>query len=171
MVVRAELEALGHSVSSVELGEAETAGEMTDAQKSEISARFLAIGFELIDEKHGRLSERIKTLIIQWVHHSGERPKVNLSEYLSQHIPLEYNYLSNLFSETEKTTIEKFYIAQKIERVRELLTYGELSLSEIADSLGYGSAAYLSAQFKKVTGMTPGQYKRSAPGRNSLDSI
>lgn len=170
MVVRSELEQLGYEVISVTLGEAEVKGDIVVENRGKISNRFRRIGFELIENKHDRLIERVKTLLIELVHHKGEEPKTNVSGYLMQHIPLEYNYLSNLFSESECITIEKFLILQKTERVKELLTYGELSLSEIADHMGYSSVAYLSAQFKKVTGQTPTQFKEAA-SRQSLDLL
>ena len=117
------------------------------------------VGFELIDDKKGKIIEKIKNLIVDHIHHSQDILKTNLSTFLSDKLKLEYNYLSNLFSEVEGTTIEKFFITQKIEKVKELLVYDELSLSEIADKLDYSSVAYLSSQFKKVTGLTPTFYK------------
>ncbi len=117
------------------------------------------IGFELIDDKKGKIIEKIKNLIIERVHHSEDILKTNLSDFLAEKLQFEYNYLSNLFSEVEGTTIEKYFINQKIEKVKELLVYDELSLSEIADRLDYSSVAYLSSQFKKVTGLTPTFYK------------
>ncbi len=117
------------------------------------------IGFELIDDKKGKIIEKIKNLIIERVHHSEDILKTNLSYFLADKLKLEYNYLSNLFSEVEGTTIEKYFIMQKTERVKELLVYNELSLSEIADKLNYSSVAYLSSQFKKVTGLTPSYFK------------
>lgn len=170
MVVRSKLEQFGCEVLSVTLGEAEVKGEIPAENREKISDRFREIGFELIENKHDRLIERVKTLLIELVHHTGEEPKINVSGYLMQHIPLGYNYLSNLFSESEGVTIEKFLILQKTERVKELLTYGELSLSEIAGRMGYSSVAYLSAQFKKVTGQTPSQFKQAA-SRESLDLL
>jgi YesN/AraC family two-component response regulator len=117
------------------------------------------LGFEVIGDKKSRLIEKIKNSIVQLVHHSEDAMKINLSDYLAEKLHYDYAYLSNLFSEVEGTTIEKYYISQKIERVKELLVYDELSLSEIADKLNYSSVAYLSGQFKKVTGLTPTYYK------------
>jgi AraC-like DNA-binding protein len=172
MVVKSELEGFGLQPLSVELGEAELDRVLSDEEKQQLNDRFLVLGFELIDDKKSRLIERIKTLVIDLVHHTDEQLHINVSDYLTQHIPLEYNYLSNLFSEIEGTTIEKFYIAQKTERVKELLVYGELSLSEIAHRMGYSSVAYLSAQFKKVTGLTPSHFKDlRAAKRKPLDQL
>jgi AraC-like DNA-binding protein len=117
------------------------------------------LGFEIIDDRKSRLIERIKNLIITLVHHSDGPLSVNISSYLSAEMNYEYNYLSNLFSEVEGNTIEKFFINQKIEKVKELLIYDELTLSQIAFKLGYSSVAYLSTQFKKVTGLSPGYFK------------
>ena len=119
----------------------------------------LKIGFEIIDDKKSKIIERIKNLIVKVVHHKEANIKINLSVLLAEKVGYEYTYLSNLFSEVESTTIEKYFIAQKIERVKELLVYDELSLSEIAYKLDYSSVAYLSTQFKKVTGLTPTFYK------------
>lgn len=174
MVVKSELEQLGFPALSVELGEAELELEQepTAEQKEQIRQRLELLGFELIDDKRSRLIERVKTLVIELVHYSGEQPHMNVSDYLVQHIPMEYNYLSSLFSEIEGTTIEKFYIAQRIERVKELLVYDELSLSEIAHQMGYSSVAYLSAQFKKVVGLTPSHFKNIKEARRkALDSL
>ena len=172
MVVKSELEQLGLHPLSVELGEVELSQELTETEKQAISNRFVELGFELIDDKKSRIIERVKTLVVELVHHSEENLNVNLSDFLTQHIPLEYNYLSNLFSDIEGTTIEKFYIAQKIERVKELLVYDELSLSEIAHRMGYSSVAYLSAQFKKVVGLTPSHFKNVKDlKRRALDQL
>ena len=172
MVVKSELEQLGLQPLTVELGEVELEEEWTTEEKERVDARLRELGFELIDDKKSRLIERVKNLVIELVHHSDETLKMNVSDYLMQFIPMEYNYLSNLFSEVEGTTIEKFYIAQRIERVKELLVYDELSLSEIADQMGYSSVAYLSTQFKKVVGLTPSHFKSiKAAKRKSLDLL
>ena len=172
MVVKSELEKLGLQPLSVELGEVELKEEPTDEEKERIDARFRELGFELIGDKKSRLIERVKNLVVELVHHSDEPLTMNVSDYLTQFIPMEYNYLSNLFSEVEGTTIEKFYIAQRLERVKELLVYDELSLSEIAYQMGYSSVAYLSTQFKKVVGLTPSHFKSiKAAKRKSLDHL
>jgi AraC-like DNA-binding protein len=172
MVVKSELEQLGLQPLTVELGEVELKEDLTNEEKDRVNTRFLELGFELIDDKKSRLIERVKNLVVELVHHSEEQLNMNVSDYLMQYIPMEYNYLSNLFSEVEGTTIEKFYIAQRLERVKELLVYDELSLSEIADQMGYSSVAYLSTQFKKVVGLTPSHFKSiKASKRKSLDHL
>ena len=172
MVVKSELEKLGLQPLTVELGEVELKEELTSEEKERVNTRFLELGFELIDDKKSRLIERVKNLVVELVHHSEEQLNMNVSDYLIQYIPMEYNYLSNLFSEVEGTTIEKFYIAQRLERVKELLVYDELSLSEIANQMGYSSVAYLSTQFKKVVGLTPSHFKSiKASKRKSLDHL
>jgi AraC-like DNA-binding protein len=159
MVVKSELEQLGLQPLTVELGTVELKEELTGEEKEQLNTRFRELGFELIDDKKSRLIERVKNLVVELVHYSADQLNMNVSDYLTQHIPMEYKYLSNLFSEVEGTTIEKFYISQRIERVKELLVYDELSLSEIADQMGYSSVAYLSTQFKKVVGLTPSHFK------------
>ncbi len=159
MAVRNELENINASVISIDLGEAEIKEELNDSQLQELNTSLNKLGFEIIGNKKSRLIEQIKTEIIYLVHHSGEILNTKLSHWLSERIHYDYTYLSNLFSEVEGTTIEKYYIAQRIEKIKELLVYDELSLAEIADMLGYSSPAYLSSQFKKVTGLTPTHYK------------
>lgn len=170
--VQNEFEKIGVHPIAVELGEVETAGEISQLQLSELENSLKHIGFELIDDKKSRLIEQIKTEIIRLVHHSEEIENTNLSTILSDKLRYEYNYLSNLFSEVEATTIEKYFISQRIEKVKELLVYDELSLSEIANQLGYSSTAYLSSQFKKVTGLTPTFYKSlKETKRRNIDEL
>ncbi len=159
MVVRSELDKLGYTPQTVILGEAEILEDLTISEKENVGEKLRQLGFELIDDNNSKIIERIKTLIINLVHHSDEELKVNLSEYIESHLHKDYTYLSNLFSDTEGTTIEKYFIHQKIERVKELLVYDELTLSEIAYKMGYSSVAYLSSQFKKVTGLPPSHFK------------
>lgn len=159
MVVKAEIEKAGFQPVSVELGEIELKGELTKPQLLQLNASLKALGFEMIDNKKSQTIEKIKNLIVTLVHHSNHDIKTNLSSFITSQIHQDYNYLSNLFSEVEGTTIEKYFIAQRIEKVKELIVYDELSLSEIADQLGYSSVAYLSNQFKKVTGFTPSYFK------------
>lgn len=159
MAVRNELQKLPFTIKSIELGEAETLEELSSQQLESLDKNLKLLGFEIINNKRGRLIEQIKNEIIYLVHHSDEILNTNLSYWLADKLNYDYTYLSNLFSEVEGSTIEKFFIAQRIERVKELLVYDELSLSEIADKTGYSSAAYLSSQFKKVTGLTPTHYK------------
>lgn len=159
MVVSEELKKAGIAFTDVELGEIEVAKQPTDAQLKKLDAGLKHLGFELIDDKKSRMIEKIKNNIVTLIHHSDEGIKTNLSDYLSSRLHYDYTYLSNLFSEIEGTTIEKYYISQRIEKIKELLVYDELTLSEIADKLGYSSVAYLSNQFKKVTGLTPSHFK------------
>ena len=153
--VRQELDKLQFQIKSITLGEVLLENDITETEKNKIENVLVPLGFELIDDKKSRIIEQIKNKIIEIVHYQNNAAKYNLSEILSKETHHEYNYLSNLFSEIEGTTIEKYFIAQKIEKVKELILYDELSLSEIADRLNYSSVAYLSNQFKKVTGLTP----------------
>lgn len=160
MVVKAEFEKLGIRTISVELGEVELQSTITQDQKKELLNHLHTLGFDLIDDKKSKTIEKIKTLIIDLVHHKNNELKTNLSDYLAENLNQDYNSLSNLFSEVENTTIEKYFISQKIEKVKELIIYNELSLSEIADILNYSNVAHLSNQFKKVTGFTPTYFKQ-----------
>lgn len=172
MVVKAELEKLGIQPLSVELGEVQLEQELTVAEKLKVETSLHKVGFSLIDDKKSLLIEQIKTLIVELVHHDNNELKVNLSDYLSRKLMHDYSYLSNLFSDVEGTTIEKYFIAQKIEKVKELLVYDELSLSEIAEQLSYSSVSYLSNQFKKVTGLTPSHFKNiRAIKRKPIDEV
>ncbi len=160
MVVKSELEKLGLQLLSVDLGEVEVVSPITESQKQEIAGRLKSFSFELIDDKKSKTIEKIKTLIIELIYNQNNELSINLSEFLSQKLAVDYASLSNLFSEVEGTTIEKYFILQKIERVKELLMYDEMSLSEIAFLLNYSSVGYLSNQFKKVTGLTPSHFKQ-----------
>jgi YesN/AraC family two-component response regulator len=159
MVVTSELEKAGLKFLSVELGEIELKEEPSQSQLENLQASLKNLGFEIIDDKKSRLIEKIKNEVVKLIHHSDEDVKTNLSNHLSDKLHYDYTHLSKLFSEIEGTTIEKYLIAQRIEKTKELLVYDELSLSEIADKLGYSSVAYLSSQFKKVTGLTPTHFK------------
>jgi AraC-like DNA-binding protein len=159
MAVQAELEKAGLHPLTVELGEVEIRSKPSREDLKQLDGALRKLGFELIDDKKSRIIEKIKNCIVTLVHHSEIHVDVNLSDYIAGQLHYEYTYLSNLFSEVEGTTIEKYFIAQKIEKVKELLVYDELSLSQIADQLGYSSVAYLSSQSKKVTGLTPTYYK------------
>ena len=160
MVVKSELEKFGLHTISVDLGEVEIVETITDDTKNELADHLKLFGFEIIDDKKSRIIDKIKTLIIDLVHNKNNEINTNLSDYLVSHIMQDYNTLSNLFSEVESTTIEKFFISQKIEKVKELLIYDEMNLSEIAFMLNYSSVAYLSNQFKKVTGFSPTYFKQ-----------
>lgn len=172
MVVKSEFEELGLHPLSVELGEVELETGLSEYDKKELMLRFEELGFELIDDKKSRIIEKVKNCIVQLVHYPSERLRTNLSQHISEKIPLDYNYISNLFSEVEGTSIEQYYIAQKIERVKELLVYDELSLSEIAYQLEYSSVSHLSKQFKKVTGLTTSHFKQlKSQKRTSIENL
>ncbi|MDI1255976.1 MAG: helix-turn-helix domain-containing protein [Flavobacterium sp.] len=159
MVVKTVFESIGITPITVELGEIELKNEIQENQKQELLKRLRLIGFDLIDDKKSKTIDRIKTLIIDLVQHKSNDLKNNLSDYIAQELHQDYNTLSNLFSEVENTTIEKYFINQRIEKVKELIIYDELSLSEIAYSLNYSSVSHLSNQFKKVTGFSPTYFK------------
>lgn len=172
MVVETELKKLGLNLISVELGEVSIREDLNDIQKIQVDTMLQGFGFELIDDKKSLLIARIKTLIIELVHHHNNELKTNLSNYLVAKLVHDYSYISTLFSEIEGTTIEQFFIAQKIERVKELLVYDEFSLSQIANQLHYSSVAHLSTQFKKVTGLTPSHFKNIRnQKRKPLDEV
>lgn len=156
----------------VSLGTVHLAEDNIDDKKGKVVAELQALGFEWIDDRKEKMVAAVKALIVALIQDKGNELNVNLSDYLAKQLHYEYTTISNLFSELNGITIEKYYIAQKIEKVKELLFYDELSLSEIADRLHYSSVAHLSAQFKKVTGMTPSQFKQlKAPKRRPLDEL
>ncbi len=173
MVVDQQLTQLGFTVKQAVLGKVEIAEEPDETGLSKIRSALKLVGFELIDEIRHQIADQIKTIIIQQVHHSdSSEMQINFSDLISGKLDKDYSYLSNLFSETEDITIEKFIIQQKVEKVKELIEYGELNLNEIAYKLGYSSSAHLSAQFKKLTGNTPSQYRESKTfNRDSIDRI
>ena len=172
MVVKSQLEQLGLHPLSVELGIAVLPDAVSNETYQRVKASLETFGFELIDDKKSQTVELIKDAIIELVHYDDNGLKTNLSDYLASKLHRDYSALSKLFSETTNTTIEKYLIAQKIERVKELLAYDEFSLSEIAGMLNYSSVAHLSAQFKRVTGLSPSAYKRAGrPGRLPLDKV
>lgn len=159
MAVLSELDKLDLKPLSVELGEVELSAPISDEQKQVLSKGLYALGFELIDDKKSKVIEKIKNLIVELVHYKDNDLKTNLSHFLADNLGQEYSALSNLFSEVEGITIEQYFISQKIEKVKELLMYNELSLSEIAYQLNYSSVSHLSRQFKKVTGLTPTYFR------------
>ncbi|MDB5200605.1 MAG: AraC family transcriptional regulator [Ferruginibacter sp.] len=159
LAVKKILADVGLEALSIELGEVALAGTPSKKQLIQLSAMLKAIGFELIDSRKNQTIEKIKTAIISLVHHNDAELQTNLSEHISASLHQDYNYLSNLFSAVEGISIEKYYILHRIEKVKELLVYDQLSLSQIADQLGYSSVAYLSNQFKKLTGLTPSYFK------------
>ncbi len=169
--VQFELERQGYRVHQVELGRATVEGDTID--QTTIAVGLEAKGFELLTERNTRLVNQVKTLIINLVQ-SGEvaELRTTLSDYLADEVGMDYPILSHLFSTTENLTIEKFWILQRVERAKELLSYKELSISDIADKLGYSSVAYLTNQFKKITGLTPAAYRsQHTANRKSLDWI
>ena len=172
MVVQQVFENLGSKPVRISLGNVETPNPIPDDDLEKLKKSLVGYGFELIDDTKGRIIEKIKNLVVQSVHYSNEDQKVNYSEYIESHLNRDYAYLSSLFSEVEGTTIEKYVILQKIERVKELLVYDELTLSEIAYQMGYSNVAYLSNQFKKVTGLTPSHFKQVKENkRKPLDEV
>jgi AraC family transcriptional regulator len=176
MVVKQELEKQGLHPQKVALGEVIIEeSDLSEQQQKNLDTALATLGFERIDDRKARLIEAIKNKVIQMIHHTDKvNMKFNWSSILSEELHYEYNYVSNLFSSVEGITLEQYIIRQKIEKVKELLFYDELSLSEIAHKLGYSSVAHLSAQFKKVTGFTPSELKKSRAldqKRKPLDSV
>ncbi|MGL5015396.1 MAG: helix-turn-helix domain-containing protein [Bacteroidales bacterium] len=160
------------TIHNIRLGEVEIVTPLTSDQQEKLRVSLEEVGFEVMDNRRSKLIEQIKSTIRELVHRHDCALKVNISDYLSEHLNHDYSAISSLFSEVEGTTVEKFYIAQKIERVKELLVYDDLSLSEIALRLNYSSTAHLSNQFKKVTGLTPTFYKQLTDKRRQpLDKI
>ena len=160
MIVKAELENMGLHFTIVELGEVEIVEDLSKQDEGQLKNALQKYGLELMEDKKSMLIEKIKNIIVEMIHYSDEPPLLNFSDYLSEKLNYDYNYLSNLFSEVKGTTIEHFIIAHKIERAKELLIYNQLTLTEIADKLHYSNVAHLSNQFKKVTGLTPTFFKK-----------
>ncbi len=160
MMVKEELKNLGLHFVVVELGMVEVLEDITEEQRTQLGKNLLKSGLELLENKKSILIEKIKSVIVKMIHHSDELPKVNYSDYISEKLEYDYTYLSNIFSEVKGITIQQYIILHKIEKVKELILYDELSLSEISYKLHYSSPAHLSNQFKKVTGLTPSFYKK-----------
>lgn len=172
MAVGQTLRGEGLHPVSVELGVAQVEETVTGQQREHLREALQRLGFELLDDRRHQLIEQVKAAVIRLVHYRDNRTAVNLSDYLQSELHVEYSSLSKLFSEFTSKTIERYYMEQRIERVKELLTYGELTLTQIALQMHYSSVAYLSSQFKMVTGMTPSQFKRlEGSTRRSLDKI
>jgi len=170
--VRQVFSQLGIPVIDIQLGTVSLATGIDESQKQVLRKNLMAKGFELLDDKRTQLVNQIKTIVIEEIHHQKELSPVNFSTLLAERLHHDYAYLSRLFSAVEGRTIEKFVIAQKIEKVKELLIYGQLTLSEIAFQMEYSSSAYLSSQFKKVTGMTPSEFKHlQSNERQSIDVV
>lgn len=167
VAVKEELKKLGLHFVVVELGEVDVMEDLTSDQTEQLKAGLLNLGLELMDDKRSILIEKIKNAIIEMVHHTDEMIKVNFSHYLSEKLNHDYTYLANLFSEVQGTTIEQFIISHKIERIKELIMYDELSISEIAWKMNYSSVAHLSNQFKKATGLSPSHFKQLKVKRRS----
>jgi AraC-like DNA-binding protein len=159
LFVQAELINLDIRYNSIDLGEVELYAGLTAAEHIKLRERLSKYGFELIEDKRTILVEKIKSTIIEMVHYTDERPNTKYSYILSSKFNLNYNYMAKVFSEREGITIEKYIISQKIERIKELMTYGELNMTQIADKLNYSSVAHLSLQFKKTTGFTPSDFR------------
>jgi len=160
MIVKQELEKLDLHYTTVELGKAEIMEDISFVQKEEFKASLSRFGLELIDDRKTILIEKIKKVIVEFVHYTDEPLKINFSDYLSEKLNHDYTYMANLFSEVEGITIEHYIIMHKIEKVKELLVYDELSLTEISYKLHYCTVAHLSNQFKKITGLAPSHFKK-----------
>jgi len=172
MIVKQELQKLGLHFIIVELGEVEIMENILGEQRERVKIALLNSGLELMDDKRSVLIEKIKNTIVEMVHHNNELIKVNFSNYLSSKLNHDYTYLANLFSEVQGTTIEQFIISHKIERIKELIIYDELNITEIAWKMNYSSVAHLSNQFKKVTGLSPSHFKQLKVKRRSpIDEI
>lgn len=171
--VKDELENLKLEVVEIKLGEVKISGELAEEKMIHIKNTLEKAGFELIEDKNRQIIVKIKASIINLIHYKKESLiKVNYSDYLSEKLSLEYKYISSIFSAYENITIEKFMILQKIERAKELIEYNELSLTEIANEMGYSSTSHLSNQFKRITGLSPSQYiKLKEFKRKSLDNV
>ena len=167
VAVKEELKKLGLHFMVVDLGEVEIMENISAEVREQVRIALLNSGFELMDDKRSVLIEKIKNTIIEMVHHSDELIKVNFSSYLSEKLHYDYTYLANLFSEVQGTTIEQFIISHKIERIKELIIYGELNITEIAWKMNYSSVAHLSNQFKKMTGLSPSHFKQMKEKRRS----
>ena len=172
MVVKQELESMGLQPLHVFMGEAELKKQPSAKQMEQLNSRLLQLGFDILDDKKQKQIEKIKTLLIKKAQSGEVEEHFSISAFLNKAIHKDYSYISRLFSEVEGMTIEQFFILQKTEKVKELLVYGEQNLSEISYQLGYSSVAHLSAQFKKITGFTPSQFKKlGGTHRKSLDNI
>lgn len=172
MMVKDELKKLGLHFILVDLGEVEIMETLTAEQHRQLKAGLLESGLELMDDKKGILIDKIKNVIIEMVHYADELPKITFSEYLAEKLHYDYTYMANLFSEVQGITIEHFIIAHKIERIKELIIYDELNITEIAWKMNYSSVAHLSNQFKKVTGLSPSHFKQLKNKRRTpIDEI
>lgn len=167
MAVKTVLKELGLHFILVDLGEVEVMEDITDEQRSKLSSSLRNSGLELMDDKKAILIEKIKKIIIEMVHYSDEMIKTNFSDFLSEKLNHDYTYMANLFSVVQGTTIEHFIISHKIERIKELIIYDELTITEIAWKMNYSSVAHLSNQFKKFTGLSPSHFRQLRDKRRS----
>jgi AraC-like DNA-binding protein len=167
MMVKEELSKLGLHYVVLDLGMVDVLEEITEEQRERLKVNLLKSGLELMDDKKSILIDKIKNVIIEMIHYSDELPDVNYSDYISEKLKYDYTYLSNIFSEVKGITIQQFIINHKIEKVKELLLYNELNLTEISYKLHYSSVAHLSNQFKKVTGLSPTYYKQLKQKRDA----
>ena len=167
ILVKEELKNIGLHYIVVDLGEVEIMENISDEQREQLRASLLESGLELMDDKKAILIEKIKNIIIEMIHYSDEIIKTNFSDFLSEKLNHNYTYLANLFSEVQGTTIEQFIISNKVERIKELIIYDELNITEIAWKMNYSSVAHLSNQFKKVTGLSPSHFKQLKVKRRS----
>ena len=172
MMVKEELKKLGLHYVNVDLGVIEILEDITAIQRKQLRVNLMKSGLELLDDKKSILIEKIKGVIVEMIHYSDDIPRVNYSDYISEKLGYDYTYLANTFSEVKGTTIQQYIILHKIEKVKELLLYDELTLSEISFKLHYSSAAHLSNQFKKITGLTPSFYKKLKQKRDkNLENV
>ncbi len=168
MAVKTKLEGMGFHDFTVKLGEVDIQDEVTEEQLDMLREELLNVGLQLLDNKKAIIIEKIKSVVIESIHYADMPLKLNFSHFLVSKLKLEYNFMSNLFSETTGVTIEHFIISHKVERAKELLLYDELNLTEISQVLGYSSVAHLSNQFKKITGLTPTYFKELKENRMRL---
>jgi len=171
MVVKEELSKLGVRAAKVDLGIVETRENISDEVREKLRVNLSRCGLELLEDRTSILIEQIKGVVIEMIHYSDETPKVNYSDYISEKLNYDYTYLSNVFSKVKGMTIQQFIIMNKIERVKELLMYDEMNLTEISYKLNYSSVAHLSNQFKKITGLSPSFFKQSQYERNTLEAF
>ncbi len=167
MVVKEELKKMNLHFIVVDLGEVDIMENITINQREQLKTALLLSGLELMDDKKAVLIEKITNVIIEMIHHSEEVPKVNYSDFIAEKLNFDYTYLSNIFSEVKGITIQQFIIVHKIERIKELIIYDELNISEIAWKMNYSSVAHLSNQFKKITGLSPSHFKQLKDKRRS----
>ncbi len=172
MMVKEELKKLGLHFIVVDLGEVEIMEDISLEQRNQLREGLASCGLELMDDKKAILISKIKSVIVEMVHYDEELPKTNFSDYLSKKLNHDYTYMANLFSEVQGTTIEHYIIAHKIEKIKELIIYGELNITEIAWKMNYSSVAHLSNQFKKATGLSPSHFKNlKDKKRNPIEEV